>query len=431
MRTHTLVGLTLLGLLTLGACKKNQDDTDTPEGDTDTDTDSDTDTDTDTDADTDTDTDTDMDRWTIMVFLNGDNDLESYVMHDLNELEMAGSGDGVNIVVQADRAEGYATNGGDWTEARRYYISQDDEEKRVNSEIVEELGEVDMGDPAVLSEFLLWAWEGWPAEHVVVVIWNHGEGWMLHDGPMPPGTSWDDSSGNDMSIAEGELQEGLQPLVDERGPIDVLAFDACNMAAWEVGHAFKDQVLYMAGAETTVDMEGYQYNLSFASLRENEDWTGAELASDLAAMAVQEGGEWHHAAVDLSKIDPLSTAIDSLAQAVLDDPTLQAPLLEARAAANGADSMYPEWYMDIGSLADALEARPERALSEAGAEINAALNDAVVATYGGGPYTWLSGLNILFDYDWLNHLRSYQNGAGATWSQDTQWDELLYELAGQ
>ncbi len=89
---------------------------------------------------------------------------------------------------------------------------------------------------------------------------------------------------------------------------------------------------------------------------------------------------------------------------------------------------YPEWYMDIGSLADQLEACPESVLAEGGAAINAALDDAVYSNYAEGAYHWLSGLTILFDERWLGHLRSYQQGEGATWSQDTHWDELLYVL---
>ena len=63
-----------------------------------------------------------LDRWTVLVFMNGDNNLESYVHVDLNEIERARPGEGVNLLVQADRSTGYATNGGDWTGGRRYRI---------------------------------------------------------------------------------------------------------------------------------------------------------------------------------------------------------------------------------------------------------------------------------------------------------------------
>ncbi|MBK9645755.1 MAG: hypothetical protein IPO67_11500 [Deltaproteobacteria bacterium] len=60
--------------------------------------------------------------WTILVYMDGDNDLESYVMHDLNELEASMLSPDVRVLVLADRAEGYVTEDGDWTTTRRYEI---------------------------------------------------------------------------------------------------------------------------------------------------------------------------------------------------------------------------------------------------------------------------------------------------------------------
>jgi len=416
MRRTLPLALAAFPLALVLACgDKDTDDTAPPEGDTDT--------------DTDTDTDVDLARWTIMIFMNGDNDLESWVFLDLNELERADAGEDINIVVQADRAEGYSTNGGDWTNTRRYLIEHDTNDDEVVSELLEDMGELDMGSPDTLSEFLLWADEAYPAERVAVVIWNHGEGWMFTDTPALPGTSWDDSSGNDMSIAEGELQEGLQPLVDARGPIDVLAFDACNMGAWEVAHAFQHQALTMVASESTVGMNGYAYDLTFTSLGSNPAWTERELAADFARQAVEEGGEWTQSAIDLAQIGPLSTAIDELAQAVLDDDSLMDPLLSCRSAAQGTDHTYNDWYMDIGSLSGELQGSGNPGLSGPGASIEEALDAAVIANFTGGPYRFASGLNILFDERWMQHLRAYQDGAGATWSQDTHWDELLFAVS--
>ena len=374
--------------------------------------------------------DTDIARWTVMIFMNGDNDLEAWVNGDLNELEMAGSGDGVHLVVQADRHEDYSTNGGDWTDTRRYYITADDSEQVVHSEIVQEMGELDMGIPETLSDFLLWAAGDYPAEHYALIMWDHGEGWMFTDSPALPGVSWDQDTNNDMSIAQGELQVGIQPFVDAYGELDILAFDACNMAAWEVAHAFKDQANFLVGSEATVGMEGFLYDQTFASLKANQDWTAGDLATDLAQQAVEQGGEWHESAVDMRQIEALSQAIDALAGAVLDDPSLEAPLLEARSESRGTDLQSNDWYMDIGDLASVLQERGEPELAQCGDELQSTLDASVTATFGNQPFSWASGLNILFDERWLNHLRDYHEGEGATWAQDTRWDDLLLQLNG-
>ncbi|MFH1463486.1 MAG: clostripain-related cysteine peptidase [Pseudomonadota bacterium] len=367
-------------------------------------------------------------RWTIMVWMDGDNDLESFVSHDLNELELAGSGDGVEIVVQADRAIGYSDNGGDWTDTRRYHIVEDDDPASLASELLEEVGEADMGDPEALSEFLLWADTRYPAERVALVFWDHGTGWML--GEPVPGVAWDEESGHELTFADGAVQAGLQPLEDARGgPIDVIAFDACNMAAWEVAHVLEDHALAMAASEATVGMSGLQYNLTFASLREQPAWGPAELAADLARQAVEDGGEWTFSATDLTLVRPLSEAVDALALAVLDDESLVQPLLDARGASQGTDPHYPLWYMDLGSLGEALVASPAPVLAARGQDLLDALDGAVIGAWGSGPYGWSSGLNILFDARWADHLQDYSQGSGATWAQDTHWDDLLLLLS--
>jgi len=46
-------------------------------------------------------------EWTVMVYLNAKNNLERFGIKDVNEMEMVGSSDKVNIVVEFGRMEGY------------------------------------------------------------------------------------------------------------------------------------------------------------------------------------------------------------------------------------------------------------------------------------------------------------------------------------
>ena len=39
-------------------------------------------------------------EWTVMVFINGHNNLSPYALKDLNEMEMVGSTDQINLVTQ-------------------------------------------------------------------------------------------------------------------------------------------------------------------------------------------------------------------------------------------------------------------------------------------------------------------------------------------
>ncbi len=369
--------------------------------------------------------------WTFLVFMNGDNDLEYYVPHDINELERAGSTERINVIVQADRAEGYWSGDGDWTGARRYRIVYDTDDTVIRSELVDDLGEVDMGDPQTLSDFLLWAEERYPAERVALVLWNHGDGWSVEAGGSsapPPYISWDDDSGNSMSIAEGELADALADIVSLRGPLDVIGFDACNMGAFEIAHSLRNQALYMAGSESAVGNSGYQYDEVLLALQADPTADGADVADLLAWSAGDFNGEPTHSAIALSELDALAAQIDQLAGAVLADPALIQPLLDARDSAQSADGYWHDYYLDMADFAARLQEAEEEELSAAGQGITAALEDSIIGNYTREEYDFAGGLTLYADTGWV-WLYGYAYGEGATWSAATRWDDLLVELA--
>jgi len=368
-------------------------------------------------------------RWSFLVFMNGDNDLEDWVFTDLNELEETGSGDGVHVLVQADRAEGYFDGDGDWTGCRRYYITADNDTQQVTSQVLEELGECDMGDPTVLSDFLMWANENYPADKMALMMWDHGDGWAVRGdpgGPVSGFISWDEESDNDLSIAEGELRDALAPIVAARGPLEVIGFDACNMGSWEVAHSLRDQALTMAGSEAMVGEEGYMYAPALALLR-GGDVEPAELATELARGSVVTGGEWTHSAIDLAQMDALAGTIDALAGAVLDDSGLMPTILQARDDARAADADWHDWYIDLSDLAQVLVDGGDSVLGPLAQAVLDAMDDAVLGAWGNSPYAWTGGLTIYFD-PYVGYIDSYCHGAGATWAVATRWDDLLEEI---
>ena len=102
-----------------------------------------------------------------MVYLAGDNDLDSAGVVDLGEMKQVGSSDQINIVAQFDRA-------GAKVRPKRYLLRKG---TTLAKDVVATLGETNMGDPNVLQDFLAWGAKNYPAEHYLVVIWNHGAGW--------------------------------------------------------------------------------------------------------------------------------------------------------------------------------------------------------------------------------------------------------------
>jgi hypothetical protein len=60
----------------------------------------------------------------------------------------------VHIVAQVDRYRAGYQGDGDWSSTRRFYVTQDDDLRRVRSQQVADLGEVNMSDGATLVQFV-------------------------------------------------------------------------------------------------------------------------------------------------------------------------------------------------------------------------------------------------------------------------------------
>src|SRR5262245_34486242 len=64
-------------------------------------------------------------QWTVMVYMSGDNNLEDYIVKDL-ELELAavGSTAEIQVVALADRGPGYDRSYGDWKTTKLFHVTR-------------------------------------------------------------------------------------------------------------------------------------------------------------------------------------------------------------------------------------------------------------------------------------------------------------------
>jgi len=121
-------------------------------------------------------TPTALSKWTVMVYMDADNDL--YYEQDLEEMERVRYTPQVQVVVQLDTF-GY---GGTY----RYHIRGGN--TPYEGDLVETLPEQNMADPATLRDFVIWAMRNYPAERYLLVLWDHGGGWLKR-GPSSRGLS--------------------------------------------------------------------------------------------------------------------------------------------------------------------------------------------------------------------------------------------------
>jgi len=67
-------------------------------------------------------------EWLVMLYQNADDEvLEGDIFTDLNEAELVGSSAAVTIVSQLDRHDAAFDGDGDWTTAKRFLVTADDD----------------------------------------------------------------------------------------------------------------------------------------------------------------------------------------------------------------------------------------------------------------------------------------------------------------
>ncbi len=240
-------------------------------------------------------------KWTVMVYISGDNNLEDYVVLDIeNELAPTGSSADVQVVALADRGPGYDTSYGDWQTTKLFHVTQGMTAASENA--VADWGERNMGDPQTLIDFVSWTRTNYPADHYVLYFWGHG--WNWHPGYV----MLDDT---DVDTLDYEEMKAALPSL---GFIDVVGYDGCNMASIEIFDLWHGYATAVTSSQEYVNWEGVQYDLVLAQLAANPNMTADQVAITTSQTATDDK-TWSAVAVD-SRYTALKTAVNDWAVAL-------------------------------------------------------------------------------------------------------------------
>jgi len=373
-------------------------------------------------------------EWTVMVYLDGDNNLETYGIQDLNEMEMIGSTTDVNIVVQIDRIpysvlagnyQEYAddTSNGNWTTTRRYYITKDLNPDKISSPLIGDLGELNMGDPTTLIDFTDWAITNYPAKKYLLVIWNHGGGFRSLN--LAKDIAWDDTNGGD-KITMPELEDALSMISAQIGKnIDLVGMDACFMAMTEVAYQIKDYADLLVSSEESEPNDGWPYDTILSQLTSNPSLTSVQLATNIVDDYIFAYPTTYvtQSAIDLSYMDTLADQLSNLALAIMSDSLISKSkyILASVSSQYYSDYDFIDLYDFCNKIliySNSLEVK-NIVLS-----IQQTLDLAVInSDYNGTKVSGSRGLSIYFPYNYYDNYYNYTNFA-----QDTSWNEMLLYL---
>ena len=372
-------------------------------------------------------------KWLFMNYIAADCNLTDFQLANIDQQEKVGSDENTHVVAYVDVGNQKNVMG-DWHDCRTYYVTKDDQEGKLNSEVIQEFGKTDMSDYKTLTKFVVDAMGKFPADHVCLVLNDHGGGFtgaMSDDGAGKGSMSVPDMK---KALAEAEAITGKK--------IDVLGFDACLMAETEVAYELKDHANIFMASEETENGPGWAYesmlngaNMSKVIERVQESSTGRiNVDPEAFAKIVIDINNEHiddiptFSITDMSKMEGFKDSLNGLAETIMKSDDKDTVKQAIRNAENYGQGWAPYGDIrDVGNLADNIIASSkDKSLVEAAKNVKASLTEAVMYNSVGNQHPKSQGLSIYAPTNKPQDLGfSYED---LQFTKDTKWDEMLKEL---
>jgi parallel beta-helix repeat protein len=330
-------------------------------------------------------------EWTVLVYMDGDNDLEEYAIADFLEMSEIGSGDEFNIVVLFDRSPDYATAYDNWTGARRGMVRSGDTPGLAWGTAVG--GDVNMGNKQTLTDFCQWGMSSYPAARYALILWNHGGGWSksltLQARPFKE-ICYDYTSGSVLSVAD--VKDAICAATFTK-PFSLIGFDACLMGMAEVAYEMSQtQASVMVASEDLEPSNGWPYADVFAQLKVSPAMGPAQLGAIIVDSYYNSYGRSQTmSAVDLREMGTVVEGITALGCCIPRDESSNPRNCAAKAT-----------------------------------ELMTALDKAVIRERHGDDWDGSHGLSIYFPNDAFP-VPEYE---GIAFDNESSWYEFLESFAG-
>lgn len=340
-------------------------------------------------------------EWTIIVYLDGNNSLDSYATVNLLQMEQVGSTAQMNIVVE------WASLARNDTE--RLLIEKSTDPTQVTSPVVQDVGTPDMGDPNTLVDFTQWAITNYPAQHYLLDIWDHGSGWHPSSFLPAPGATlhgldigYDQNTGH--WISTEQLGVAIGQIATTLGhPLDVYASDACEMEMAEIAGEMLGSVQVYAGSEEVEPGDGWSYadflNLLVAKPDASPKDVGTFLEQSYvnaygpSGIYADQGANATFAALDMSAFPAFESSMKAFTSSVAAlSPADAATVLTA---VGQSLAFTDNDYVDLSSFLTNLDSAGVASLGKnATAPLEATLQSLIIAAGGTGSAAKATGLSL-------------------------------------
>ncbi len=337
--------------------------------------------------------------WAIYWYLCG-SDLESnggFATTDLGELTAVPLPEGVRVVIETGGANEWHNELVDASKLQRWVYDSE------GFQLVDEQPSANMGEAQTLADFLAFAQGNYPAEHTMVVFWNHGGGSVS-------GAAFDELYDLD-SLSLAEMQEAFASVWEpnaEDPALEIIGFDTCLMATVDTAAAMAPFARYLVASEETEPANGWYYTGWVGALAENPAMDAETLGRticDAYYAGCETVGTQDNTTLsltDLSAMPELLAAYEAFGQEALvaacADPSFfttfgRAALQSENYGGNTREQGYTNM-VDLGHLA-----RLNSDYLTSAEDVLSALSSAVLYQVGGKYRTEATGLACYYSYN--------------------------------
>ena len=264
--------------------------------------------------------------------------------------------------------------------------------------------DANMGDASTLAGFLQYGKDNFQADHKVFIFWDHGGGSAF-------GVCFDERTEDGLSL--NEIRDAFAAVYNnsvDNPPFEVVGFDTCLMATYELANDLYGFSRYMVASEELEPGNGWEYTGFLTALANNTAMGGAGLGQSICD-SFYKGCEnvWTEdnatlSVIDLSKMPQLRTAYENFGVEALklssENPKKFFSNLgrQANRAENYGGNTRESGYYDMIDLGD-LARKSKDLLPQSSAALVDAIDDAVVYKVNGEYRDQGSGISGFYPYD--------------------------------
>ncbi|MBQ9479492.1 MAG: clostripain [Selenomonadaceae bacterium] len=340
------------------------------------------------------------DNWLIYWYVCG-SDLESNygaASADINEMLQSEIPDNVRVLIEAGGSSKWHSAFISPERLNRYLFDSNGLHE------LDSMPDGDMGSSDTLANFLQFGRDNFDADHRVFIFWDHGGGSAF-------GVCYDERSENALRLNDiRSAFDSVFQASESNPPFELIGFDACLMASYDVANNLHGLTKYMTASEEVEPGNGWEYTGWLNSLGQDPRMSGAALGKaicdtyysgcedswteDMATLSV----------VDVQKMPQLRQAYDQFGLEAL-QKSAQNPQKffsqlgrHAKKAENYGGNTDEQGFFDMVDLAD-LANRSKNILPNTSQNLINAIDDAVVYSIHGPYRTKGNGISGFYPYD--------------------------------